>query len=209
MSEVKCYGFHIGTDETITRRFEVMADLKALQNDKKSTYVGITPTVYGQCLLFRDREKRNEYLMKFRGKYQSIHKEKREIFVDEKYLASDYKPTVEEFAQGDSVFVDFMNEFREDVKKELKKELSEECDRLKAENQKLKAERNEAIAERNKYQTMADYRQEVIEAERKLHSEQIEKLNKKILALESDLVRMEKQNMFGSIGKEKKNGKSE
>ena len=196
MGEVKCYGFHIGADESITRRYELSADLKALQEDKKTSYVGITPTMYGQCLLFRDREKRNEYLMKFRGKYQSIHKEKREIFVDEKYLVEDYKPTVEEMAQGDSGFVDFMNEFREDVKKELKKELSEECERLKAECQLLKEERNNAIVERNKIQYVLDMRNEQIEANRAIFEAEKAKLNKTILSLEADLKRMERENLF-------------
>lgn len=189
MAEIECFGFSISTNESIRRRYELIHDIKGLKG-----FLGITPTEFGQVLLFDSRANRNVALIKFRSIYQTVRKENRTAYVDEKYLSKDYKFSVDDF--GDPEFSKLMKEIESHAYDKAKAEYDKKLEEYKKEIQILKEERNDVIVERNKLQMVAENKSLQLEAERNLWNKKEKNYDKKILGLEADLRRMEKQNLY-------------
>lgn len=185
MSERKCYGFYISTNEALHRREEIVHDVNKLKG-----FLGICPQFFGQIFIIDTKENRDKGYEIFKEIYQSVKKCKREILVDEKYLTGQQSS----FEDVDPVFQELLDEIEEKAEEKAVEAFRIREKALMNDVRKIKAELDKEINENDNLRFQIKSLKEKNEMINKIHSKEMQKITKEIKALEAEMKRMEREN---------------
>lgn len=187
MLERKCYGFYISTNEAVHRRNEIVHDVKKLKG-----FLGICPQFFGQVFIMDTKENRDKGYEIFKEIYQSVKKCKREMYVDEKYLTGQQSS----FEDVDPVLQELLDDIEDKAEEKALEAFRIREKVLMNDVKKIKTELDKEIRENENLRFQIKSLKEKNEMINKIHSKEMQRITKEMMALEAEMKRMEKEN-FG------------